>query len=132
MKFMLIMHMNPQIWDSLTEDERNEVMKGHGEFIETIRASGEMLGTTALADPSGSAVVRVRDGVPAVTDGPYLEAKEYLGGYYLVDCENRERAFELAAMIPDARVNGLGIEVRPVVFAAGAEAGPDSEVGEPT
>jgi hypothetical protein len=132
MKFMLIMHMNPQIWDSLTEDERNEVMEGHGGFIETIRASGEMLGTTALADPSSSAVVRVRDGVPAVTDGPYLEAKEYLGGYYLVECENRERALELAAMIPDARVNGLGIEVRPVVFAAGAEAGPDSEVGEPT
>jgi hypothetical protein len=120
MKFMLIMHVNPRIWDALTEDERNDVMNGHGEFIETIRASGEMLGTTALVDPSGSAVVRVRDGVPVVTDGPYLEAKEYLGGYYLVECENRERALELAAMIPDARVDGLGIEVRPVVFSAGA------------
>lgn len=130
MKFMLIMHMNPQIWDTLTEDERNEVMKGHGEFIESIRASGEMLGTTALADPSSSAVVRVRDGVPVVTDGPYLEAKEYLGGYYLVECKSRERALELAAMIPDARVDGLGIEVRPAVFTSGAEAEPDS--GEPT
>jgi hypothetical protein len=126
MKFMLIMHMNPQIWDTLTEEERDEVMKGHGEFIETIRASGEMLGTTALADPSSSAVVRVRGGVPVVTDGPYLEAKEYLGGYYVVECENRERALELAALIPDARVDGLGIEVRPVVFTAGADAGPDS------
>lgn len=126
MKFMLIMHMNPQIWDRLTEEERNEVMKGHGEFIEAIRASGEMLGTTALADPSSSAVVRVCDDVPVVTDGPYLEAKEYLGGYYLVECENRERALELAAMIPDARVDGLGIEVRPVIFTTGAEEGPDS------
>jgi hypothetical protein len=130
MKFMLIMHVNPKIWEALTEEERNEVMNGHGEFMETIRASGELLGTTALADPSASAVVRVRDGVPAVTDGPYLEAKEYLGGYYLVECENRERALELAAMIPDARVDGLGIEVRPVVFSAGPEAGPES--GEPT
>jgi hypothetical protein len=118
--------MNPQIWDTLTEEERNEVMKGHGEFIETIRASGEMLATTALADPSSSAVVRVRAGLPVVTDGPYLEAKEYLGGYYLVECESRERALELAALIPDARVDGLGIEVRPVVFTAGADAGPDS------
>ncbi|MGP4016865.1 YciI family protein [Saccharopolyspora sp. 5N708] len=123
MKFMLIMHMNPQIWDALTEDERNEVMNGHGEFIETVRESGELLGTTALADPASSAVVRVRGGAPAVTDGPYLEAKEYLGGYYLVECETRERALELAAMIPDARIDGLGIEVRPVVFTAGAETG---------
>jgi hypothetical protein len=127
MKFLLIMHVNPMIWEALTEEERNEVMTGHGAFMETIRTSGELLGSTALADPSASAVVRVRDGVPAVTDGPYLEAKEYLGGYYLVECENRERAHELAAMIPDARVEGLGIEVRPVVFSAGPEAGPGSE-----
>ncbi|SHF56539.1 YciI family protein [Streptoalloteichus hindustanus] len=122
MKFLLIMHMNPRIWESLTEDERNEVMKGHDGFIDTIRESGELLGTTGLADPTASAVVRVRDGVPAVSDGPYLEAKEYLGGYYLVECASRDRAFELAAMIPDASVEGLGVEVRPVVFAAGAEA----------
>jgi hypothetical protein len=125
MKFLLIMHMNPQIWQALTEDERNEVMKGHGEFIEAIRESGEMLGTAALADPAASAVVRVREGVPTVSDGPYLEAKEYLGGYYLVECASRDRALELAAMIPDAKVEGLGIEVRAVVFAAGAEAAPD-------
>ncbi|GAB3142983.1 YciI family protein [Micromonospora sonneratiae] len=129
MKFMLIMHMNPQVWDALTEEERKEVMRGHGGFIDSVRSSGELVGTTALADPSSSAVVRVRDGMPVVTDGPYLEAKEYLGGYYLVDCENRERALELAAMIPDARVAGLGIEVRPVIFTAGAE--PELAAGEP-
>ncbi len=122
MKFLLIMHMNPQIWQALTDDERTEVMNGHGDFIEAIRESGELLGATALADPPASAVVRVRDGVPTVSDGPYLEAKEFLGGYYLVECANRDRALELAAMIPDAKVDGLGIEVRPVVFAAGAEA----------
>ncbi|MEU4575463.1 YciI family protein [Nonomuraea sp. ATR24] len=117
MKFLLIMHVNPLIWDSLTEEERDEVMNGHGAFMDTVKRSGELLGTTALAEPAQSAVVRVRDGVPAVTDGPYLEAKEYLGGYYLVECESRERALELAALIPDAGVPGLGIEVRPVVFS---------------
>jgi hypothetical protein len=132
-KFMLIMHMNPQAWDALTEEERDAVMNGHGAFIEAIQASGEMLGTTALGDPASSAVVRVRGGVPAVTDGPFLETKEYLAGYYLVDCESRERALELAAMIPDAQVDGFGIEVRPVIFSAGAEAGPEPEpaAGEP-
>lgn len=120
-KFLLIMHSNPQIWDALTEEERNAVMGGHGAFMETITKSGEMISTTALADPSQSAVVRVRGGVAAVTDGPYLESKEYLGGYYLVECDSQKRAFELAALIPDAGVEGLGIEVRPVVFAGTAD-----------
>jgi hypothetical protein len=119
MKFLLIMHLNPDVWDGLTEEERTEVAGGHGAFIDTITKSGEMITTQALADPSQSAVVRVRGGQPVVTDGPYLEAKEYLGGFYLIDCEDRERALELAAMIPDAKVEGMGIEVRPVMFSAG-------------
>ncbi|GAA1524279.1 YciI family protein [Actinomadura kijaniata] len=121
MQFLLIMYGNPRIWDALTEDERDEVMSGHGTFMETVTGAGEMISTVALADPSRSAVVRVRGGVPAVTDGPYVESKEYLGGYYLVECDSRERALELAALIPDAGVEGLGVEVRPVVFASTAE-----------
>ncbi|WP_329090447.1 MULTISPECIES: YciI family protein [unclassified Streptosporangium] len=121
MKFLLIMRSNPQIWDALTEEERSEVMSGHGAFMDIIRKSGEMISTAALADPSQSTVVRVRGGVPAVTDGPYLEAKEYLGGYYLVECDSRERALELAALIPDAGVEGLSIEVWPVVYAGTAD-----------
>ena len=121
MKYLLIMHQNPAVLDALTEEQMKAVMDGHGAFIDTIRESGELIITQALADPANSAVVRVRDGVPVVTDGPYLEAKEYLGGYYLVDCESRERALELAALIPDAGIEGLGIEVRPVMFSAGAE-----------
>ncbi|MFJ4189114.1 YciI family protein [Kitasatospora sp. NPDC089509] len=119
MKFLLIMHIDPAIMAELTEAERQEIMAGHGEFMKTLRESGELISTEALADPSRSSVVRVRDGVPVVTDGPYLEAKEFLGGYYLVDVESRDRALELAAMIPDARFNGLGIEVRQVIFSGG-------------
>ncbi|MFE7748571.1 YciI family protein [Streptomyces sp. NPDC057428] len=122
MKFLLIMHMNPAIMEELTDAERQEIMDGHGTFMKTIRESGEMTGTAALADPSQSSVVRVRDGVPVVTDGPYLEAKEFLGGYYLIDVASRERALELAEMIPDARFNGLGIEVRQVIFSGGQSA----------
>jgi hypothetical protein len=119
MKFLLIMHINPDVFGALTEEERNEIMSGHGSFMDLITKSGELITTQALADPSQSAVVRVRGGQAAVTDGPYLEAKEFLGGFYLVDAESRERAIELAAMIPDASVDGMGIEVRPVVFSAG-------------
>jgi hypothetical protein len=122
MKFLLIMNINPAIMEQLTEAERQEIMAGHGEFMDRIRESGEMISTEALADPAQSSVVRVRGGVPVVTDGPYLEAKEFLGGYYLVDVASRERALELAAMIPDARFNGLGIEVRQVIFSGGQAA----------
>ncbi len=119
MKYMLIMQLNPAAFDALTDEQRKEIMEGHQAFMDTIKASGEMVETNALAEPARSAVVRVRDGVPVVTDGPYLESKEFMGGYYIVDCTTRERALELAALIPDAGVEGLGIEVRPIIFSAG-------------
>lgn len=121
MKYMLIMQLNPAAFDALTDEQRKEIMEGHQAFMDTIKASGELVGTHALGEPSQSAVVRVRDGVPVVTDGPYLESKEFMGGYYIVDCATRERALELAALIPDAGVEGLGIEVRPIIFSAGPE-----------
>jgi hypothetical protein len=120
-KYLLAMHMNPEVWDGLSEADKDDVMTGHGEFIRRIRESGEMISTQALGAPSASAVVRVKDGVPAVTDGPFAESKEFLAGYYLVECASPERAYEVAAMIPDAKIEGLGIEVRPVVFFADAE-----------
>jgi len=119
MKFLLLLHVNPQVWNALTADEQNEVMNGHEAFIDVIKKSGELITTHGLAEPSESAVVRVRDGRTVVTDGPYLEAKEHLGGYYVIDCESRERAVELAAMIPDAKLNGLGVEVRQIMYTDG-------------
>jgi hypothetical protein len=119
MKFLLIMHNNPAVWNALTDEERGAIGDGHDGFIDTITKSGEMITTQGLADPSQSAVVRVRDGQQVVTDGPYLEAKEYLGGFYLIDCENKERALELAAMLPDAKIEGMGVEVRQVMFSDG-------------
>jgi hypothetical protein len=119
MKFLLIMNVNPAVLDALTEEQRNEIGEGHGAFIDVIKKSGEMITTQALADPSQTAVVRVRGGQPVVTDGPFLEAKEYLGGFYLIDCESKERAIELAALIPDAKVEGMAVEVRPVMFSDG-------------
>ncbi|WP_326564900.1 YciI family protein [Amycolatopsis rhabdoformis] len=121
MKFLLTMHMNPEVWDALSEETREGVMAGHGDFIAKIRASGELVNTQALTLPSESAVVRVRGGVPAITDGPYIESKEFLAGFYLVECESKARALEVAAMIPDASIDGLAIEVRPVAFFADAE-----------
>ncbi len=119
MQFLISLHINPAVLDALTEEEKAALGRGHGQFIEELKASGELLTTQALVDPSQAVVVSVRNGQPVVTDGPFLESKEFLGGFYLVDCENKERAVELAARIPDAAIAGLGVEVRQVMFAAG-------------
>jgi hypothetical protein len=114
MKYLLIITMNPEVMGSLSEEEQNAIFAGHDVFQKEIVRPGELLSSVALADPTNTKTVRVRDDVPAVTDGPYIEAKEFLAGYYLVECETLERATELAAAIPDARYTA--IEVRPVEF----------------
>jgi hypothetical protein len=118
-RYLLMIYMNPTVFETLSEEEKAAVMDAHDEFQKPIRESGELVGFAALADPSNSKTVRVRDDVPAVTDGPYVEAKEFLAGFYVVDCETVERANELAAMIPDARYTA--VEVRPVMNEAGME-----------
>ncbi|MFI7441919.1 YciI family protein [Nonomuraea indica] len=119
MKFLISMHVNPAVLDALTDEEKAAIGHGHGEFMEALKKSGELILTQALVDPSQAAVVSVRNGQPVVTDGPFLESKEYLGGFYLIDCESKERAIELAAQIPDSAIEGLGIEVRQVMFSDG-------------
>ncbi|MEV8638693.1 YciI family protein [Streptosporangium sp. NPDC051023] len=113
---MMVIYMNSTTWDTLSEQERDEVLEGHDIFVKTITESGEMVSSEALADPATSVTVRVRDGIPASTDGPYTESKEFFRGYYMVDCDSVGRAIELAAMIPDAR--HTGIEVRPLMDQA--------------
>ncbi|GLY39726.1 hypothetical protein Amsp01_057490 [Amycolatopsis sp. NBRC 101858] len=120
-KYLLAMYLNPDVMANLSQQDMDTIMAGHQDFIRTIRESGEMIGTQALAPVADASVVRVRGGLPAVTDGPFLESKEFLAGYYLVECASKDRAVELAAMIPDAAFDGLGIEVREVVFFADAE-----------
>jgi hypothetical protein len=120
MKYLLMIYVNPSILEALSEEERNEIFnEGHEAFQKPLRESGELVGFAALADPSTSKTVRVRNDLPAVTDGPFVEAKEFLAGYYAVDCETPERANELAALIPDARYTA--IEVRPVMVDSGLE-----------
>ena len=86
-------------------------------FLNGVHRSGELLsGGVALADPTTGRTVRVRNGLPAVTDGPFAEAKERLAGFYLLDCESFERATEIVAHDPAARF--WGVEVRPIMDEA--------------
>ena len=81
--------------------------------------SGELVGAYDVADELNTKMVRVAGGTPVVTDGPYAEAKEYLGSFTIVDCDSLERALEIAARNPSARY--WGVEVRPLMHEANVE-----------
>lgn len=130
MKYLLLIWSNPESWEhpmfardpgflALPEGERDELRRQADELHREIVESGELVAGSALADPVTSRSVRVRDGLPATTDGPYIEAKEQLAGYFVLDCESLERACEIAAKFPDALFTG--VEVRPIMHTAGQE-----------
>jgi hypothetical protein len=118
-KYLLLIYQNPSSWQLLSEDERQSLMHDAGSIMNALTASGEWVGGEALADPSTAKSVRVRDGVPAITDGPYAESKEQMVGFCIVDCESTERAVDIATRWPDARL--WGVEVRPLMGADGVE-----------
>ncbi|GAA4487148.1 YciI family protein [Microbacterium panaciterrae] len=121
MKYMILMQVRQDVLDALTAEQMQAIGDGHQSFIDAITASGEMLGTLALGDPSQSKVVRSTGSTTEVIDGPFAETKEFMGGYYLVDVESEQRAIELAKQIPDAEIDGLALEIRPVMFSAGTD-----------
>jgi hypothetical protein len=110
-KYMMLIYHNAE--SPLGEDDLQGMMREVDGIISELTESGEWVTGEGLADPASTRVVRVRDGVQAVTDGPYLEAKEYLAGWCIVDCEGPERATEIAGRWPDARYTG--VEVRPIM-----------------
>ena len=116
MKYVILIWSNPtsrKLWESFSDDERADGYRYYAGIDEDLAASGELIVSEALADPSATTRVTVREGRTITTDGPFAEAKELLAGFYLVDCERLERAVEIAARMPEA---GLGlVEVRPVV-----------------
>ena len=119
MKYVLLIYDNREAREAFFGAGGDELMGEVDALIKEITDSGELVGTEALADPSNTKTVRVRGGVPAITDGPFAEAKEQLGGYLIVDCESPERATEIAARWPNARF--CAMEVRPLMDEAGTE-----------
>ncbi len=119
MKYMLLIYDNPDTREEFFGEKGSELMGEVDALMQELTGSGELVGGEALADPSNTRTVRVRDGVPAITDGPFAEAKEQMGGYLIVECESPERATEIAARWPNARF--CAMEVRPIMDTAGTE-----------
>jgi hypothetical protein len=122
MKYLILIYSNPlsrKAWEGFSEAQRGEGLARYAALNEDLVASGEMIVSEALADPSLTKRLSVRDGQTMTTDGPFAEAKELLAGFYLVECQSIERAIELAARVPEAAL-GL-VEVRPVMDLSGFE-----------
>lgn len=117
MQYLILMQVNPEILEQLPEDQQRQIGEGHQAFMKETKENGEFIATQALADPSQSRVIRSVNGTPEVSDGPFAEAKEFMGGFYLLDVENEDRIVELAKKIPDASIPGLALEIRPVMFS---------------
>ncbi|HMN98867.1 MAG TPA: YciI family protein [Miltoncostaeaceae bacterium] len=112
MRYLLLIHIDETGFAD-AGDEAREMMDAYMRYSEAIQAEGIMRGGDAL-HPSGTAtVVRVRDGETLLSDGPYAEAREQLGGYYEVECESLDQAIDAARRIPGAAFGA--IEVRPIV-----------------
>jgi hypothetical protein len=122
MKYVILIYSNPQsrrAWEGFSNSERAEGLRSYAALNEDLAASGELIVTQALGDPSLTKRLLVQEGRFTTTDGPFAEAKEQLAGFYLVECESLERAIEIAARVPEADL-GL-VEVRPTMTYAGLE-----------
>ena len=115
MKYVVLIYSNAgsrELWQQFSETEQGEGLAYYAGLTEELAASGELVVTEALGDPSTARRVSVSEGRALTTDGPFAEAKEHLAGFYLLDVASEERAVEIAAKIPEAAF-GL-VEVRPV------------------
>ena len=113
MKYLCLIYENEKAWESMPQDQANAIMGEYFAFTDEGRKSGKILGGEALEPTHTATTVRVRNGKVSTTDGPFVETKEQLGGFYLVEAKDLNEAIQVAAKIPGARQGA--IEVRPVV-----------------
>jgi hypothetical protein len=113
MQYLLLIYDKESDWGKLSEAEQGAMMKEYQEFGKSINQSGHYRAGSQLHSVSKATTVRVRDGKKLITDGPFAETKEQLGGYYLIDAKDLDDALAIAARVPSARFGS--IEVRPLV-----------------
>ena len=114
MKFMLMIISNEQAFGLLSEAQIGQVMQKFGEFDTQVRAANQFVDAHRLESRSQASTVRTgENGARVVSDGPFAETKEALGGYYVVDCPSKKEAIEWAKKIPT--VQWGAVEVRPVM-----------------
>jgi hypothetical protein len=113
MQYLLLIYNAESNFAAMTEAEGAQMMKEFGAFTQSIIATGNYKGGNRLHPTTKATTVRIKDGKTLMTDGPFAETKEQLGGYYLIEAADLDEATAIAARVPAARVGS--IEVRPIV-----------------
>jgi len=113
MKYALLIYGQEGAWQTMTEEEQRAAYQGYEDFGKWLAEKGWGRGGEELASTSSATSVRLENGRPVTTDGPFAETKEQLGGFYLIECNNLDQAIDAAQRIPG--VDRGTIEVRPIV-----------------
>jgi len=113
MKYLLLIYQNEKQWTAHSEAEVQKIYQEYGQLRQELTASGQWVGGSQLHPIATASTVRVRDGKELITDGPFAETHEQLGGYFLIEAKNLDEALAVAVRIPSAREGT--IEVRPIV-----------------
>jgi hypothetical protein len=120
-KYLALIYGDESLWADATPEQIGEIFAAHGAFGEAATKAGVFGGGEGLEGSNTATLVRVRDGERMLTDGPFAETKEQIGGYYLLDCKDLDEALHWAAQIPEAKTGT--IEVRPVMDYEAMQAG---------
>jgi hypothetical protein len=112
MRYMLLICSDEKVEATVPPAEMSAIVQGHMRFAEELRTSGKMVVGERLRPDAEASRIRVKAGQPQVTDGPFAETKEALGGFYLIECASKQEAVEWAKKIP-LRADSF-IDVRPV------------------
>jgi hypothetical protein len=117
MKYLVLMAAEEGRWDSATAEQRQAVMDAHTAFHKAVAERATMLAGEALAESAAGRTLRHVGGQPLVTDGPYAEGVEQLGGFYLLEADSSELVVDLCRLLPPS----YAVEVRPVIEIEGYE-----------
>jgi hypothetical protein len=107
MKFMCLIYDDEKAFGKLSDTDRKAVYNEYRKFGEEITKSGNLVDGSELSPTNTAATVRVRNGKPQTTDGPFAETREQLGGYYIIEAKDMKEAISLAARIPSARTGAI-------------------------
>lgn len=117
MKFLLIVHHDEEAFNKIEKEKRQQMLAESVELTHQVHATGQYVHASPLQPAATAVMVRVREGKPLVTDGPFIETREQIAGYFLIHARDLNEAVAIAGRIPGARIGT--VEVRPVIEIAG-------------
>ncbi|MEO5767303.1 MAG: YciI family protein [Polyangia bacterium] len=113
MQYVLLIYGNEETWNQLSEAEKGKVSVEMGRFAQELGQSGKLRGGNPLQPVATATTVRMKNGKSLITDGPFAETKEQLGGYMLIEAANLDEALAIVARMPAASPH-VAIEIRPI------------------